>query len=230
MLISNSNNFVFIRVEKTASTSGLFYFLNSNLYNPEKDLVELDGAFNSWQQMEKHFDDYPVNYIEQALLMPIPNNFIPRNVHCSFSDLVSQKKISQDMPCFATIRNPIDRLCSSYFYERKKFNQSVLNLDINEFCYRACLKDQKEIPRYAGKLQSSYYPEHTKLWNTENLHDHAVNDIKSLGGKVNKNIHVRLTEAKTNYEESLSSDVIDTIMIKYAKDFSLWEKAYAVYN
>ena len=105
MLISNSNNFVFIRVEKTASTSGLFYFLNSNLYDPEKDLIELDGAFNSWQQMEKHFDDYPINYIEQALLMPIPNNFIPRNVHCSFSDLVSQKKISQDMPCFATIRN-----------------------------------------------------------------------------------------------------------------------------
>tara|TARA_R100000951_G_scaffold18306_3_gene14673 strand:+ start:2253 stop:2945 length:693 start_codon:yes stop_codon:yes gene_type:complete len=230
MLISNSNNFVFIRVEKTASTSGLFYFLNSNLYNPEKDLVELDGVFNSWEHMEKHFYDYPVNYLEQAALMPMPNYFIPRNVHYSFRDLVSQKKINQDMPCFATIRNPIDRLCSSYFYERKKLNESVLNLDINEFCYRACLKDQKEIPKYAGKLQSSYYPEHTKLWNTENLHDHAVNDIKLLGGKVDKNIHVRSTGAEINYQESLSNDVIDTIMIKYAKDFDLWEKAYAVYN
>lgn len=235
MFISRTNNFVFIRVPKTGSTSALFYFLNSGLYDSSKDTVALEGNFYSWKQMEKCFVDHPKDYLEKARQAPFMDLVgINREVHSSYSELVKKGKIDKGMPCYSVVRNPIDRLCSIYFYTEKQkqvAGSALANGDINEFCYSACIAGEETEPRYAKRLQDSYVPDHAKLWNIENLHEHAVTDITALGGKVDNRIHVRKTNQNpVDYQALLSPEVLQMVELKYAQDFVLWEKAYAVYN
>jgi len=235
VFISRSNNFVFIRIPKTGSTSALFYFLNSGLYDSSTDTVALDGKFYSWKQMQKCFVDHPKDYLEKARQVPFMDLVgINRKVHSSYSELVKNGKVDKRMPCYSVIRNPIDRLCSIYFYKNKQrevVGEDLKIKDVNEFCYKACIKGEKLDPEHSGNLQSSYFPDHAKLWNIENLHEHAVADITTLGGKVGYPIHVRKTSQEPkDYKSLLSYEVIQMIELKYLKDFELWEKAYAVYN
>ena len=235
MLICRSNNFVFIRNPKASSTSALFYFLNSGLYDKSKDTVEVETPFSSWVEMEKHFKRHSKDYIEKAFLL-FKNSHSQNsvNVHSSYEELVGKGLIKDNMPCYSVIRNPVDRLCSIYCYEQKRSQAlRVEKIDeaLNEFCYSACIKGEKIDPEYSKKLQSSYFPDHAKLWNTENLHEYAVADITALGGKVDNRIHVRKTSQEPkDYKSLLSHEVVQMIELKYAQDFVLWEKAYAVYN
>ena len=236
MLISLSNNFVFIRAPKTGSTSALFYFLNSGLYEDKIDLVALENPFTSWVQMKEHFEKYSESYIEKAksITGPPKSIAVQVDVHVSYKTLVGKEYIKAGMPCYSMIRNPIDRLCSIYFYEQniqKTLGYPPLNNDLNEFCYLACFVGGDLKPTYAKLQQNTYFPDHAKLWNIENLHEHAVADITALGGKVGNRIHVRKTSQKPkDYKSLLSHEVIQMIELKYLKDFELWEKAYAVYN
>ncbi len=235
MFISRSNNFVFIRVPKTGSTSALFYFLSSGLYDSSKDTVALEGNFYSWEQMQKCFVDHPKDYLEKARQVPFMDLVgINREVHSSYSELVKEGKVDKGMPCYSVVRNPIDRLCSIYFYKNKQGDvagKAPETENVNEFCYKACIKGEKLDPEHSSNLQSSYFPDHTKLWNIENLHEHAVADITALGGKVGHPIHVRKTNPDPiDYQALLSHEVVQMIELKYAQDFVLWEKAYAVYN
>lgn len=235
MFISRSNNFVFIRIPKTGSTSALFYFLNSGLYDSSTDTVALDGKFYSWQQMQKCFVDHPKDYLEKARQVPFMDLVgINREVHSSYSELVKKEKIDKRMPCYSVVRNPINRLCSIYFYKNKQrevVGKDPKIEDVNEFCYKACIKGEKLDPEHSSNLQSSYFPENAKLWNIENIHEHAVADITSMGGTVGAPIHVRKTSSEQqDYKALLSHEVIQMMELKYAHDFDLWEKAYAVYN
>lgn len=235
MFISRSNNFVFIRIPKTGSTSALFYFLNSGLYEPSTDTVALEGNFYSWKQMQECFVDYPEDYLERAAQIPSLGLVgVNRQVHASYSELVKHKKIDKQTPCYSVVRNPIDRLCSIYFYTKKQkevTGSAAVNKDINEFCYSACIAGEETDPSYAKQLQCLYVPDHAKLWNIENLHEHAVTDITALGGRVDNRIHIRKTNPKpVDYQALLSPEVLQMIELKYAQDFVLWEKAYAVYN
>lgn len=232
MFICNSNNFVFIRVPKTGSTTALFYFLNSGLYDENKDKVVIEQPFSSWSEMEKHFTEHPDNYIEAAItLFKDRRPTTHFDVHASYSELIGQGTASKDTPCYSVIRNPIDWLGSIYYYEKKMAHADASKKDLNEFCYATCIKGEAVSPKHAKRLQSSYFPEHAKLWNTESLHEHAVTDIMALGGKVGNRIHVRKTSQEPkDYKSLLSHEVIQLIELKYLKDFELWEKAYAVYN
>ena len=56
-------------------------------------------------------------------------------------------------------------------------------------------------------------------------------DITAIGGKVPERIHVRDNHLRPkDYKSLLSHEVIQMMELKYAQDFVLWEKAYAVYN
>jgi len=235
MLVSNSHDFVFIRVPKAGSTSALFYFMNAGLYNLNTDIVAVDGRFHSWKHLEKCLLDHPENYLTEANnIPPLDLGYVERNVHTSYSELVNKGRIKYDMPCFSTVRNPIDRLCSFYFYNEKRkkvWRQKPTSLNVDDFCYLACMEVSRINPLAAKTPQYSYFPEHATLWNTENLYEHAVKDITAMGGTVKKPIHVRKTRLEPNdYKKQLSHEVIQMVELKYAKDFELWEKAYAVYN
>jgi len=240
MVVSRKHKFVYVRVPKTGSTSGLFYFMKSGLFDNSTDLYALDAAFNSWQEMYSHFKESGDNYLDFSK-WPVDfklNEYPYRSVHASFNNIVeSIENVDSSYACYAGIRNPIDRICSVYFYEQKRRDSNnpprdFFNYkDVNEFCYTACLADAPEKLKAVTRLQTSYFPEHARLWNTENFHEHAVADITALGGKVTERIHARHNNIRPkDYKALLSHEVIQMMELKYAQDFVLWEKAYAVYN
>ena len=148
MFLSNDKKFVYVRVPKTGSTSGLFYFMKSGLYDPDLDLYAVEEPFYSWEDMYSHFKASGVNYLERIAeeINTSPNFEINRCVHISFSQIIDQIDwVDDSFSCYAGIRNPIDRICSVYFYEEKRrrhnnFHREHFNYeDVNKFCYTACL-------------------------------------------------------------------------------------------
>jgi len=240
MFISKLKKIIYVRVPKTGSTSGLFYFMRSGLYDPDFDLYAVEEPFYNWEEMYKHFLLSGKNYLKEITeeINTKPNPNINRCVHISFSQIIDQIEwVDNSFSCYAGIRNPIDRICSVYFYEQKRRDSQNMPRehfnyqDVNEFCYTACLADAPEKLKAVTRLQTSYFPGHAKLWNTENFHEHAVADITALGGKVPERMHVRDNDLRPkDYKALLSHEVIQMMELKYAQDFVLWEKAYAVYN
>jgi len=257
MILLNSKKIVYVRPPKTGSTSAFLYFMNSGLFNKSKDVYALDLPFNNWKSLEEHFYKNKNNYLDLKTY-PTYNTYnkkLNRCVHISFNELKKQvNEIDNSYVCYSTIRNPIERICALYNYEMqcrsynhpKRWNRpethekpypKVINVptfhtlpDMNEFCYIVCSSYLSETLHNMTKDQHSFFPKHSILWNTENLHEHAKKDLLKLGGKVNKKIHVRHKTNNIEYKKQLSTEVIDMITKKYCKDFELWEKAYAVYN
>jgi len=205
LIICKSNNFVVVRPPKTASTSLLYYFLNSNLIDCEQDKYMLDEKAES--------------------------------VHTKFKDLITQGLIEGIEPCVSTIRNPLERISSAFYYVKKNLHVSVLK---NWKSYKNPNTYLDDLVKGQGSPgvkdiacpQCNYFPEHAELFNTENLHEHVSKYILERGGKVDKRIEMRKNpDNNLNvFLATLTPDRKQSILDTYSKDFELWEKAYAVYN
>lgn len=206
MIISYSNNFVVIRPPKTGSTSLLHYFLNSGLLNGKQDKHTMDGK---------------------------------GNVHVTFEELLRKKLVDNNTPCVSTVRNPLHRLSSAYHYLKYMFiKTNFVYLAPVEYAnpnaYVDAIKAKKDVLGVIpiAMAQSEYFPEHSELFNTENLHEHVSKYILERGGKVDGRIEMRKNpDNKLDvFLAELTPDRKQDILDTYAKDFELWEKAYAVYN
>ena len=217
MIISYSNNFVVLRVPKTGSTSLAIYFLKSGLIDKTKDICveevkDMGAVFEECEQ-KYGFDyrKYPLTRIG--------------GVHKTFDNLQSEGKVKSFMPCIATIREPLARI-SSWFNFHVALNKG-------SDCYK--YSDPNAFWQHTKRIfpiQSNFLPEHATLFNTENLHEHVSKYILDRGGKVEKRIEVRknVNNNVDNFLKKLRPDTKQEILDTYAKDFELWEKAYAVYN
>jgi hypothetical protein len=221
LIISYTNNFVVVRAPKTGSTSLVFYFFKSGLVDSRADVYNIEGSFGTWKEFESHYKKHG-----WCTKIVHPNTGTRKNVHRTFAELQSTGAISFNMPCVGTVRNPLERLSSLYYYSnalRKLRNTNAETESINGFWDKT---------KERLKPQSTYFPDHAELFNTENLHEHVSKYILERGGKVDRRIEMRknpdnkldvfLAELTPNRKQ----DILDT----YAKDFELWEKAYAVYN
>lgn len=224
MIISYTNNFAVIRPPKTGSTSLLFYFINSGLVDEEKDIFVVDRDV----------------LITNKDLVKYKNKGKNEPIHQKFSELVKKNIIDETMPCVATIRNPLEWFSSVFYYiswvlppyfkSPNAFFDGVKNKNIlnTPLIYNNQILNTQLLYNH----QCDYFPEHAELLNTENLHEHVSKYILKKGGKVvgrikvrnnpNSNLDAFLAELTPNRKQ----DILDT----YAKDFELWEKAYAVYN
>ena len=221
MIISKAINLVVVRPPKTGSTSLVFYFFNSGLLDLKTDIYSLDGYFSDWKDLEKYHELYGIDYSHITKFSTGEKSAI--HPHATFNDLTNWGLTETDTPCVSTIRNPLARLSSAYNYQKKQ--GFLREVNPNEF-WDAVKKKGVHAP------QSSYFPSHAELFNTENLHEHAEKYITSRGGRVDKRIEMKknpdnqLDAFLTALTASRKKDILDT----YAKDFELWEKAYAVYN
>jgi len=232
MIICNTNNFVVIRPPKTGSTSLVYYFFKSGLVK-EQDIYAIDGPFSTWESFEAHNKKYGEDYTYAPQLVKKANEI--KNVHITFSELVEKNRVLKTMPCVATIRHPLERFSSSFYFVR---NQCGGQFDgtpcVNPNAFWDALKNKE--PRMGVKVlskpQCDYFPDHAELFNTENLHEHVSKYILERGGKVDGRIEMRKNpDNKLDvFLAELTPDRKQDILDTYAKDFELWEKAYAVYN
>ena len=104
----------------------------------------------------------------------------------------------------------------------------------NPNAYFDAIRKEKNVLgiKVLSKPQCDYFPDHAELFNTENLHEHVSKYILERGGKVDGRIEMRKNpDNKLDvFLAELTPDRKQDILDTYAKDFELWEKAYAVYN
>jgi hypothetical protein len=246
MIISYSNNFSVIRAPKTGSTSLVFYFFKSGLIDPEKDTYSIEGPFSTWEEFEAYDKKHGLDYSQLPQTLYGPNSL--KDVHRTFDDLRAKGAVQADMPCVGGIRNPLEWLASLFYYI--KVRRAVTIADNNGLMTRGTIhsatnygnpnsywdyiKNNWDIApiQYSVKPQSSYFPDHAELFNTENLHEHVSKYILERGGSVDGRIEMRKNpDNKLDvFLAELTPDRKQDILDTYAHDFELWEKAYAVYN
>tara|TARA_R110000803_G_scaffold176170_1_gene238650 strand:- start:12 stop:512 length:501 start_codon:yes stop_codon:yes gene_type:complete len=161
------------------------------------------------------------------------------DVHVAFSELLRKGLVDKNTPCVSTIRNPLHRLSSAYYFLKHmsiKTNFAFLAPTeyTNPNAYIDAIKEGKDVLgiKPIATPQCDYFPDHAELFNTENLHEHASKYILEKGGSVEGRIEMRknLDNNLDVFLAEITPDRKQNILDTYAKDFVLWEKAYAVYN
>jgi len=251
MIISYSNNFVVIRTPRTGSTSLAFYFFKSGLIDPQTDIYKIEGSFASWQEFEQYISTEGLEFANLPKELKSIESLAPAKR--MFSDLVAKSAISPDMPCVGAVRNPLERIASSYRYISKDMEKAITrnNGDINSPGLAEVAEAITNINTYWDFILKhldgakgfhkwykycDYFPEHAEVFNIENIHEHANKFIADRGGVVSERIELRknadiFTPDQTETVlANLTADRRQQILDTFVKDFELWEKAYAVYN
>jgi len=246
MIISYSNNFAVIRAPKTGSTSLVFYFFKSGLIDPEQDVYSIEGPFSTWEEFEAYDKEHGLDYSQLPKTLYSAESL--KDVHRTFDDLRAKGAVQPDMPCVGGIRNPLEWISSLFYYTKLRRATNIKNnkgvMGPNDLysaanygtpnTYWDYIKNNWDTApiHHSLKPQSSYFPTHAELFNTENLHEHVSKYILERGGKVDGRIEMRKNpDNKLDvFLAELTPDRKQDILDTYAKDFELWEKAYAVYN
>ena len=120
------------------------------------------------------FEEYEQKYGFDYSKYPLTHK---GNLHRTFNDLRAKGAVKSDMPCVATIREPLARIASWFNYSLalNKNAAPTKYSDPNVFWQTA---------KHCFLAQVSFFPEHATLFNTENLHEHASKYILDRGGKV----------------------------------------------
>ena len=250
MIICNSNNFAVTRAQKTGGTSLEMYILESGLVDYEKDEYTLEGGFANWEEFKAYSEQH-----ENLKYSDLPEELYGDSLfdaQKTFFSLVEQGKISENFPCIGGIRHPLEWLASLFYYANVR-RKIVANKHLKET--GAFTSTDIEIAKHFSepnaswdfvfemqwhtqhiqenlKAQTSYYPDHARLFNIENIHEHVSAFIAEKGGiSPSKKIEIRKSENDpTYYLSNLSDDRKQRALEIYEKDLIAWEKAYAVYN
>jgi hypothetical protein len=212
MLVSKKHNFLFLKVPKTGSTSAVFYFLDSGLIDDD----DLYG--NKTAKKVKKLTAQVSPEMGNAVIKD--ETAITRFSHQKYRNIITDHPFLSEYTSIATVRNPVDKMVSAALMLSPNANEIELNRNI-EFMLSA--NGVFAIP------QSEYVGEDTILWPTENLTSLIEPFILSKGGTVRGEWRCRANGAESR-RSMVSQENTNKIMDKYAKDFELWEKAYAVYN
>lgn len=251
MIISYSNNFVFIRTPRAAGTSMAFYLFKSGLIDPQTDIYKVEGSFSTWEEFDQFISSDGLEFANLPRELKSLESMAP--VRRTFDDLRAKSAIPADMPCIATIRNPLERMASGYAYICKDVERAVnerkgkigpglrelldkLTPNVNMYLDYAMEHYNGTKPMHQWYAQSHYFPDHAELFNIENIHEHANKFISDRGGVVSdrielrRNPHIFTPDQTETIFADLTADRRQKILDTFEKDFVLWEKAYAVYN
>lgn len=251
MIISYSNNFVFIRTPRAAGTSMAFYLFKSGLIDPQTDIYKVEGSFSTWEDFDQFISTDGLEFANLPKeLKSLESLAAARR---TFDDLKAKSAIQADMPCIATIRNPIERMASGYAYICRDVETHIANnngvatsgvqhlLDnvtpnVNMYWDYAFNHYNGSQPLHKWYTQSHYFPDHAEVFNIENLHQHASKFISEKGGVVSDPIELRRNtdiftpdQTETVFAD-LTADRRQAMTDLFAKDFEIWERSYAVYN
>jgi hypothetical protein len=241
MIICYSKKFTFIRIPKTASTTASLLIYDSGVLDHTRDIVlgiedgtvrhEPEGTARRPMNIPNSWDFKPID-IEK----PNFKLHLNRIRHASFNSLVKKQFIKSDMTCYSTIRNPIDRFISIVYFNAKYGKENPIQApeQVNEvwdkFCSGETVFDDADyllrIPQY------TFLNDEPILWNTENIHEHAL----EFGKKYDVSISKTIAKAKYSNERvrdwnlCLTKQRQEQVLEMYEKDFLLWENTYKKFN
>lgn len=212
MLVSKKHNFLFLKVPKTGSTSAVFYLLDSGLIDDD----DLYGNKTAKKVKKLTAQVYP----EMGNAVIKDETAITKFSHQKYKNIILDHPHLSEYTSIATVRNPVDKIVSAALMLSPNADEIELNRNI-EFILSA--NGIFAIPQY------EFVGEDTILWPTENLTSLIESFILSKGGTVRGEWRCR-SNGSEKRRAMVSQENINKITDKYAKDFDLWEKAYAVYN
>ena len=251
MIISYSNNFVFIRTPRAAGTSMAFYLFKSGLIDPQTDIYKVEGSFSAWEDFDQFISTDGLEFANLPKELKSLESMAA--VRRTFDDLEAKSAIKADMPCIATIRNPIERMASGYAYICRDTQRAIddnngaitsgvqwlidnVTPNVNMYWDAALAHYNGSQPMHKWYTQSHYFPDHAEVFNIENLHQHASKFISEKGGTVSEPIELRRNtdiftpdQTETVFAD-LTADRRQAMTDLFAKDFEIWERSYAVYN
>jgi|DEB0MinimDraft_6_1074348.scaffolds.fasta_scaffold00194_37 hypothetical protein len=241
MIISYSNDFVLVRIPKTASTTCV-----AGLYDMGA-VVESEGDLCPGVEasMEYESEDSTRSGVNWGSWITGVTEILDPNMYCredprhrqlyrqhvwhtGFHRLVEVGLVDEDMPCVSTIRHPVDRFLSinAFLGKHTRVPERDPNSTWDQY------KNGDEVFgmwENMFRLHQDYYvPEHATLWNIENLYDWMKRFAKEKGLVYKEPIYFK--NNKKYRTVSLTSDREQEILDHFEKDFLLWEQAFREFN
>lgn len=251
MIISYSNDFVFVRIPKCASTTCAVGLYDMGLVvESEGDICSgIEGSDHGQNKTEgRGSGRLPINYpyggskTQNPLLDHNLVNFgqfvndtkVHRQHiwHTPYHKMVEVGLVEEGMPCVSTIRHPVSRFMSivSYLTTFGKKSDYVLSEDPNSAWDR--FKEGEVTFSMWDALfkapQNYFVPEGATLFNVENTYDWLERFSKEKGVEYIKPEHFK--NNKENQKILLTEARQQEIMEWFEDDLLLWEKSYREFN
>ena len=210
MIYSQSRNFLFLRVPKTASTSINFQILDSI---PRCEITA---------QTSINVDGRMIHSIGAVRTMH-------PNYHPNLNELIEMKLIHEEtlvhLNVYGVIRDPIDRIisCAQHFYNRFRKKDEIVS---NDVAVQKLLFDKQLITApekfILDKPQSHWLIHNNQLINKIYRYDQINNLIQDICGinSINYNLRSQYRKQKTI---DLSSELQQECRARFQQDFDLWE-------
>ena len=250
MIISYSNDFVFVRIPKCASTTCVVGLYDMGMVvESEGDICSgIEGSDSrEVEHSGKGSSRHPVNYpwgnsrtqnplLDHKLVndgrhindIPVHRQHI---WHTPYHKIVEVGLAEEGMPCVSTIRHPVSRFMSivSYLYSFSKIEEG-LSEDPNGAWDR--FKDDEVVFSKWDALfkvpQNYFVPEGATLFNVENTYEWLERFAKEKGVEYIKPKHFK--NNKENQKILLTKERQQEIMSWFEDDLLLWEKSYREFN
>lgn len=242
MIISYSDDFVFVRIPKNASTTcvvGLYDmgFVNESEGDMCTGIESGIGYTTDVEDSERKGINWPRESSLPLLDVNLKMNGADANnyqvheqhiKHAPYKRLVEVGLIDDDMPCVSTIRHPVSRFKSIISF--LSLDVEVPTSDPNECwdlfkCGKRTFGDYHNMFKYP---QSYYVSENATLFNVENIYDWLEKFAKEKGREYKKPAYYK--NNKGSQKISLTKDREKEIIDWFQDDFLLWEQSYREFN
>ena len=209
MIISHTNKFVYFKAPKVAGTSTEYFFeefcdkQNDIIGLREKQLRRFSSRIEAMQTLNNKF----WNHMPPLLIKKQMNQF----------DWQNYLK-------FGNIRNPWDRMVSSYFFKRDKPKTIPNNLHFEDYVKNTEIKHPISLCEYYGidNLQEEY-----KYIRYENLQEDILHICDMLNLKPYHDLqHANKTNRNPDYRVYYNKETRKIVEQKYQKDIEIFNYSY----
>ena len=239
MIISNSLEFIFVRVLKTGSTSAQAMLVESGILADNDLHTSYRNDINDTPVQSRNLPELTAKKIRDTSPYKIPRNILvkeellPLYGHLTPTEIVRLGLLSEEQlmryRIFGIIRDPVDRYLSGWFFarhlENKASDKKALIKHINE----------EKLPHtFLGKSQLDFFSyegqplPNTTAWRTKSLNDELSDFVLSNGGAI-KTLHSHKSQyrpewSKSNYSDWLASEHINAMKDLMSDDVDFYHK------
>lgn len=205
MIISHTNKFIFFKAPKVAGTSTEIFF--EQFCNKDKDIIGLRGLKESMPKDTEYWNH----------MSPV---------------LMKQKMLPQDWQTylkFGNVRNPWDRMVSSYFFKKELRGwPSLQGVSFEQFVRDKEHKHPKSLYKYycIDSLQKDY-KNNMYFIRYENLHEDILKICDMLNLKPKEKLqHIKKANRNTDYKNYYNKETKRIVQKRYGHDIRLFNYTY----